>query len=98
MADVRIKLNAAGIRELCLSDEMERALKGQAAKLATKANADAYTNVAHLHLKAGRFLKVPYSVNSRKGRGTAVAFANTATTAAAYNEARNKSLMKQLHG
>lgn len=97
MADVKVKLNSAGIRELCLSDAMERTLKAQAAKLVTKANADAYANVAHLHLVAGRFLKVPYTVKSRKGKGTAVAFANTANTAAAYNEARNKSLMKQLH-
>ena len=98
MADLRIRLNKAGIRELCLSPEMKSALEEQAKKLADNANADARENVGHLHIAGNEFRREPYGVKVRGGRGTAVAFANTQTYVAAMNEARNKSLMKQLHG
>lgn len=98
MADLRIRLNRAGIRELCLSSEMRSALEEQAKKLADNANADARANVGHLHIAGNEFRREPYGVKVRGGRGTAVAFANTQTYVAAMNEARNKSLMKQLHG
>lgn len=98
MGSVSVKLNAAGIRELCLSSEMKTALKGQADKLAANANTDAYSRVEHLHIRGNTFERAPYDAQVKGGRGTAVAFAGTSTYVGAMNEAKNKSLMNQLHG
>ena len=98
MADVvRVKIDIAGLRELCLSDEMRAAVGEVAEGLADAANAHAYAHASGLHIRGGRFETPPYDVNVRNGRRTAVGFAGCATYVGELNEAQNKSLMRQLH-
>lgn len=98
MASITVKIDSAGLRVLCNSDEMKAALQEQADRLVGNANADAYSHVETLHIRGNRFEKPPYATNVKGGEGTAVAFANTATQVGAINEAKYKSLMRQLHG
>lgn len=97
MADVSVKVDIEGLRELCLSDEMRSALGEAGGRLRDAANSHAYAHVSGLHLRGGRFEEQPYDANVKGGRRTAVCFVGCATVVGELNEAKNKSLMRQLH-
>ena len=97
MADVSVKVDAAGLRELCLSSEMRAALGEAGGRIRDAANSHARAHESELRIRGGRFEKDPYDANVKGGRRTAVCFVGCATYVGALNEARNKSLMRQLH-
>ena len=83
-------LNPAGLAELCKAAPMQAGLREVAQKMAVSANADA-------HAKNSGIAIEPYGAAVDVLDYTAVGVAFVRTTVGARNEAKNKSLSRQLH-
>lgn len=95
MDDWRFAPDVRGVREILKSDGVRRELRRCADEICEKANAHAEAHAGWL--REGRFRAKSYGVHVDEGAYTAIGAVHTRHSAARVNEARNKSLGRQLH-